>query len=118
MRNEYRSLKKEKARKEKGEKGKQKEKKNQCTICSIKLAHKGVSYKTSTAQPTIRAERVGPLRRIYQRFTLLPIFNADPHYTGTNTTAERNIDTRGRRGNSILRREFGITIPSHNGIVL
>ena len=34
---------------------------------------------------TIRAESVGPLRRIYQRFSPLPIFNVDPHYAGTAT---------------------------------
>ena len=37
-------------------------------------------------QTTIRAKSVGPVRRIYQRFSQLPIFNVDPHYTDKDTT--------------------------------
>ena len=67
---------------------------------------------------TIRAESVGPLRRIYQRFSPLPIFNVDPHYAGTATPLLSATLRQGvRRGNSILGLflEFGITMPSHNG---
>ena len=51
---------------------------------------------------------------IYQRFSLLPIFNVDPHHTGTDATVERNIETRGGKGEFYFETEFGIMIPSHN----
>ena len=50
-----------------------------------------------------------------QRFSRLPIVNVDPHYSGTDTTVERNMETMGGEGDSILRQEFGISILSHNG---
>ena len=64
---------------------------------------------------TIRAESVGPLRRISQRFSPLPISNVDPHHTGTDALLSATLRQGVGRGNSILRRESGITIPSHNG---
>ena len=59
---------------------------------------------TSDLQFTIKAESVKPHRRIDQRFSLLPIFNVDPHYTGMAANVERNIE----KGEFW---EFGITIP-------
>ena len=49
-------------------------------------------------KPTIRAESVGPLKRIHQRFSSLSTFNVDPHYRGTDATVEHDIERRGGKG--------------------
>ena len=64
--------------------------------------------------PTIRAKSVGPLRRNYQWFSPLPIFNIDPYRTGTDSTIERNIETGVGRGNCIWIQGLGVTIPLEN----
>ena len=43
--------------------------------------------------------------------TLYNIFNVDPHYTGMDANVEHNIE----KGEFCWDKEFGITIPSHNG---
>ena len=43
------------------------------------------------------------------------MFNVDPHYSGTDTSVEGNIETRGEKGEFCSETDFGITIPSHNG---
>ena len=69
-----------------------------------------------TVLTTIWAESVGPLGHIYQWFSPVPIFNVDSHHTGTDTTVERNIETRNGKGEFYFEtKEFGITMPSHNG---
>ena len=65
---------------------------------SVKRLKPISKVKFETEAATIRAESVGPLRRIYHRFSPLPIFNVDPHYTGMDATVERNIETRGGKG--------------------
>ena len=37
---------------------------------------------------------------VYTRFSILPIFNADPHYTSGDVTVEHNIEKRGGKGNA------------------
>ena len=49
-------------------------------------------------QTTIRAKSVGPLRHIYQRFSLLHFFNVEPHRTEADSTIKRNIETRDGKG--------------------
>ena len=63
-------------------------------------------------EATISAKSVGPLWRIYQRFSPLPIFNVDPHYTDTDATVECNIKTMGE---FYAQTRVWNTIPSHNG---
>ena len=85
-------------------------------------SHEGF-YKLSTKNclsnlnSIIRAKSVGPLRRIYQWFSLLPIFNVDPHRTCVlartpllSATLKQGVG----RGIPFLRQGFEITIPSHN----
>ena len=56
------------------------------------------------------------LSGVFVRFSLLPIFNVDPHYGGKDTTVECNIGTRGGKGEFWSEtKESGITIPSRNG---
>ena len=63
-------------------------------------------------EATISVKSVGPLRRIYQRFSPLHIFNVDPHYTDTDATVERNIKTRGE---FCAQTRVWNTIPFRNG---
>ena len=65
-------------------------------ICGFSKALKKLL--NTPKNPTIRAKSVGPLRRNYQWFSPLPIFNVDPYRTGTDSTIERNIETGGGKG--------------------
>ena len=74
-------------------------------------------------ESTVRAESVGPLKRIYQRVSPLPIFNVDPHHIGTDATVERNIDTSGGKGEFCsetrsLRLQFHLTMDKNLILVL
>ena len=64
----------------------------------------------SQFEATIRAKSVGPLRRNYQWFSPLPIFNVDPYRTGTDSTIERNIETGGGKGELHLDTRIRVTI--------
>ena len=54
-----------------------------------------------------QGQGVGPLRRNYQWFSPLPIFNVDPYRTGTDSTIERNIETGWEGGIAFEYKDWG-----------